>query len=117
MLTSEADPLTMLRCRTRALASVFCAGLGSCSLAPRYQIPTVPAPPPDYHGVAEWKIAAPADALERGRWWQMYRDPGLDTLEARVDEANQELKGAFARLQQARAQTRIARAAYFPGVS
>ncbi|MDB6046655.1 MAG: efflux system, partial [Gammaproteobacteria bacterium] len=39
------------------------------------------------------------------------------TLEARVTDANQNIKAAFARLQQARAQTRIARAAYFPTVT
>jgi outer membrane protein, multidrug efflux system len=38
----------------------------------------------------------------------------LDALEKRVTEANQDIKAAFARLQQARAQTRVERAAYFP---
>ena len=38
----------------------------------------------------------------------------LDALENRVTTANQDIKAAFARLQQARAQTRIERSAYFP---
>jgi outer membrane protein, multidrug efflux system len=38
----------------------------------------------------------------------------LDALEKRVTAANQDIKAAFARLQQARAQTRIERASYFP---
>jgi NodT family efflux transporter outer membrane factor (OMF) lipoprotein len=117
MMAADADHSAMLRYRTRALASVFCSALGACSLTPPYQVPKVPAPPAAYRGAADWKIAQPADAMERGTWWRMYRDPGLDTLERRVDGANQELKVAFARLQQARAQTRIARAAYFPVVS
>jgi NodT family efflux transporter outer membrane factor (OMF) lipoprotein len=111
-----ADASCMLRYRSRALAGVFCAALGACSLAPPYQIPSVPAPPA-YRGVTDWKIAQPADALGRGAWWRIYQDPGLDTLEMRVDNANQELKVGFARLEQARDQTRIARAAYFPVVS
>jgi NodT family efflux transporter outer membrane factor (OMF) lipoprotein len=44
----------------------------------------------------------------------IYQDPALDTLEAQVADANQSLKAAFARLQEAHAQTGIARAAYFP---
>src|SRR5262249_56287262 len=42
------------------------------------------------------------------------QDPDLDALEAQVTEANQSLRAALARLQQARAQTRIARADWFP---
>jgi NodT family efflux transporter outer membrane factor (OMF) lipoprotein len=38
----------------------------------------------------------------------------LDSLENRVTTANQNVKAAFARLQQARAQTRIERSAYLP---
>ena len=41
----------------------------------------------------------------------------MDVLEAQVDDANQDLKAAFARLEQARAATRIARADLFPTLS
>jgi NodT family efflux transporter outer membrane factor (OMF) lipoprotein len=41
-------------------------------------------------------------------------DPQLDALEARVSVSNQNLKAAFARLLQARAQTRIERSYLFP---
>jgi NodT family efflux transporter outer membrane factor (OMF) lipoprotein len=41
----------------------------------------------------------------------------LDALESRVNASNQNLKAALARLEEARAQTRIARAAYFPTVT
>src|SRR5467141_5248018 len=47
----------------------------------------------------------------------LFQDPQLDALEARVGSANQNLKAAFARLQQARAGTRIARADLFPTLS
>jgi len=70
-----------------------------------------------YRGSADWKLAQPADELERGAWWRLYRDPTLDELESRIDGANQGLKAALARLQQARAQTRIARADFFPTVT
>jgi NodT family efflux transporter outer membrane factor (OMF) lipoprotein len=64
--------------------------------------------------MGDWKQSAPADAQQRGPWWTVFQDPLLDALENRVTAANQDIKAAFARLQQARAQTRIERSAYFP---
>jgi NodT family efflux transporter outer membrane factor (OMF) lipoprotein len=95
-----------------ALAVVL--ALGACSLSPRYQRPSVPTPPPSYKEAGEWKVAAPADSTPRGPWWTMFRDRDLDELEAQVTAANQSLRAALARLEQARAETRIARAAYLP---
>jgi NodT family efflux transporter outer membrane factor (OMF) lipoprotein len=88
--------------------------LGACSFAPRYSRPTPPTPPPaQYRELAGWKQSQPAEA-DRGDWWTVFGDPLLDSLENRVTAANQNVKAAFARLQQARAQTRIERSAYFP---
>jgi NodT family efflux transporter outer membrane factor (OMF) lipoprotein len=91
--------------------------LGGCSLSPRYQRPTTPAPPDTYKEAGDWKVATPADNVPRGAWWTMFQDPDLDALEAQVSDANQSLKAALARLEQARAQTRIARAAWFPALT
>ena len=88
--------------------------LGGCSLAPLYKTPATAPPPDSYREAGDWKKAQPADAETRGAWWRVFQDPALNALEARVSNANQDLKAAFARLQEARAATRIARAAYFP---
>ncbi len=88
--------------------------LVGCSLAPRYQRPPMPPPPPAYKELGDWKVAVPADARARGAWWTTFGDPGLDVLEEQLTGANQSLKAALARLEQARAQTRIARSAWFP---
>src|SRR5579863_1255420 len=88
--------------------------LAACSLAPRYSRPPTPAPPAAYQELDGWKRAEPADAQNRGQWWAIFQDPTLDSLEDRIGTANQDIKAALARLQQARAQTRIARAAYYP---
>jgi NodT family efflux transporter outer membrane factor (OMF) lipoprotein len=103
----------------RVLALCIGAGavLTACSLAPRYHRPTTETPPQAYQEVGEWKTAQPADAERRGAWWAPFEDRGLDALEARVGEANQNLKAAFERLQEARAQTRIERSAYFPTIT
>src|SRR3984957_11962679 len=88
--------------------------LTACSFAPVYKTPeSVPAPSA-YKESGDWKAAQPVDGQNRGEWWTLFQDPQLDALEAKVGDANQDLKAAFARLQQARAATRIARADLFP---
>jgi NodT family efflux transporter outer membrane factor (OMF) lipoprotein len=101
----------------RALAGLAVAAgctLAGCSLAPHYQRPATAPPGATYKELGDWKLAAPADSAPRGAWWTMFHDPQLDELESRVTDANQSLKAAFARLEEARAQTRVARAAWFP---
>jgi NodT family efflux transporter outer membrane factor (OMF) lipoprotein len=100
--------------RTTSILLMLACAVGGCSLAPRYQRPTTAAPPPAYQEAGDWKVSAPADAIARGRWWAVFGDAQLDALESQVTDANQDLKAALARLQEARAQTRIARAAYLP---
>jgi outer membrane protein, multidrug efflux system len=97
--------------------AAFWLALGACSLSPRYQRPTVPAPPERYKEAGDWKVATPADNAPRGPWWTLFGDPDLDALEAQASNANQSLKAALARLDQAHAQTRIARAAFFPALT
>ena len=86
-------------------------------MAPPYERPSVPQPPEAYQGAEGWKVAQPADEVARGAWWRVYHDPLLDQLEGRIDSSNQDIRAAFARLEQARAQTRIARAEYYPTVT
>jgi NodT family efflux transporter outer membrane factor (OMF) lipoprotein len=88
--------------------------LTACSFAPVYKTPdSVPAAS-EYKESGDWKAAQPVDNQNRGAWWTIFQDLKLDALEAEVGDANQDLKAAFARLQQARAATRIARADLFP---
>ncbi len=96
----------------RVLMSVCCA-LAGCSFAPPYKVPDTGTAPEHYKELADWKVAQPQDAQPRGNWWVVYGDAGLDRLEDRIP-ANLTLKAAFARLKQARAQYRIARADLFP---
>jgi NodT family efflux transporter outer membrane factor (OMF) lipoprotein len=101
-------------------AAAALSALGGCSLAPHYERPATATPPPAFkegapsNASGEWKLAAPQDTAARGRWWTMFHDPDLDALEDQVSSANQNVKAALARLDEARAQTRFARAAWFP---
>jgi NodT family efflux transporter outer membrane factor (OMF) lipoprotein len=101
----------------RAIALMLGGSLAGCSLAPAYKTPESAPPAVSYREIGDWKPAQPADAMARGDWWHVYRNDRLDALERQVDAANQDLKAAFARLEQARAQTRIARADFYPNVT
>lgn len=97
--------------------------LAGCSLTPTYQRPetAVPAaykeaPPADAAIGEQWKLAQPSDAAARGEWWQVFGDATLNDLEQQALAANQSLKAAAARLGQARALEKTARAALFPQV-
>jgi NodT family efflux transporter outer membrane factor (OMF) lipoprotein len=102
-----------MRALARLAVAAGCA-LAGCSLAPHYQRPATAPAGATYQELGDWKLAAPADYAPRGAWWRMFNDEELNELESRVTDANQSLKAAFARLEEARAQTRAARAAWFP---
>ena len=50
-------------------------------------------------------------------WWRAFKDPALNDLETRALAANQDLRAALARVQQARAAAGVARADYLPSLS
>jgi NodT family efflux transporter outer membrane factor (OMF) lipoprotein len=63
-----------------------------------------------------WKVANPADVLERGDWWRLYGDAALDALVGRLNVSNQNLAAAEAQYRQARALVMGARSQLFPSV-
>src|SRR5690606_36454914 len=97
--------------------------LAGCSVAPTYQRPelTTPASFKEAPQAAEhdpqWKPAQPAEAIARGEWWKIFKDETLNQLELEALQANQDLKAAAARLGQARALEKSARAGLFPQLS
>jgi NodT family efflux transporter outer membrane factor (OMF) lipoprotein len=105
--------------RPRSTAAVLLAGgLAACSFTPAYRAaPSVAPPPATYQEAGDWKVAEPMDATPKGNWWTVFNDPRLDRLESQVGAANQNIKAAVARLQQARAETRIQRASLFPALN
>lgn len=94
----------------------FSSLLAACSFAPTYERPASAPVADHFQANSEWKTAQPADAFQRGNWWTLYGDDQLNSLEDKVTQANQNLKAAFAQLQQARADVRINRAGYFPTI-
>src|SRR5208283_829560 len=90
--------------------------LSGCAVGPNYKRPAAVVPD-TWKGEGPWQTAVPKDAIPKGAWWQIFHDAELDQLEQQVLQANQSLTAAQDRLAQARAQARIATAAYFPVVN
>ncbi|MGB7191429.1 MAG: TolC family protein, partial [Acidobacteriaceae bacterium] len=105
-------------------ASLCLAALAGCMVGPKYQRPAVPPPPAAYKETpppgppnGSWKQAQPAnadDAQLKGDWWELYGDPQLNALEAKIAVSNQTLKAAMEEYFAAREQVRVARSNYFP---
>ena len=102
-----------------SLAALLLAG---CTVGPNYHRPsaaTAPSwqenviPPPN----GTWKEAEPSDAVLRGKWWEMYGDPQLSSLEEKVAVSNQTLRAAMEQYFQAVEQVRVARSQYYPTLS
>ena len=96
--------------------AVFALLASGCAVGPTYQRPSA-ATPVAYKEAQNWVPAAPADALERGPWWQLFDDPVLNELAAGIDISNQNIAAASAAYAQARALVREQRASLFPVIT
>ena len=85
--------------------------LGSCSLTPDVRIPAAAGTLPAVFEAsrAEGDQATP-------HWWNAFQDPVLNQVVDSALVANFDLAEAVGRVEQARAQARLANAAYFPAV-
>jgi NodT family efflux transporter outer membrane factor (OMF) lipoprotein len=90
--------------------------LGGCTVGPNYVRPKAEVPG-DYKESSDWKVAQPSAEAIKGKWWEVYKDPLLNTLEEKIDVSNQSLKAAQAQFLQARAAVRISRSFLFPTVA
>lgn len=97
--------------------------LSGCMVGPKYTKPPVPmapgykeAPPTSFKADNGWKVSHPGDSQLKGNWWELFGDPQLDALEARVDGANQTLKMADANFRAARANVGYYRASEAPTI-
>jgi len=92
------------------------AFLAGCTVGPKYKTPTVQTPV-SYKETKDWKVATPQDAAVREKWWEIYNDPQLNSLEEQVNVSNQSIAAAAANFLEARALVKEARSQYFPTVS
>ena len=105
--------------------------VAGCSVAPTYQRPDVttptsfkeaptksaPAVTDAAPAAGNWKPAQPAEEIARGEWWKIFNDETLNKLELRIPPGQPgSSSAAAARLGQARALEKNARAGLFPQV-
>ena len=89
--------------------------LGACTVGPDYVRPAVETPAAFKE--RDWKQAQPRDREDRGKWWEVFNDPLLNSLQEQVDISNQNLAKAEAQFRQAPRWCGSARAAYYPNVT
>ncbi|MDB6020084.1 MAG: transporter, hydrophobe/amphiphile efflux family [Pedosphaera sp.] len=94
------------------------ANAGLLTVGPDYRKP-VDIIAPNYKAVelGAWKEGRPLDSVPKGNWWEIFGDATLNDLESQSLTANQQLKGAVARVDQARATARVARGELLPSIS
>jgi outer membrane protein, multidrug efflux system len=83
-----------------------------CKVGPNYQRPALETPI-DW----KWKKAQVEAAAIEDHWWRMFNDARLVELETLALDANQDIKLAVARVDEARAIARINKADFFPQFS
>jgi NodT family efflux transporter outer membrane factor (OMF) lipoprotein len=107
-------------CTTALLA------VAGCMVGPAYH-PPKPSPqdspdsykesPTQFKGAPAWMVARPQDAMLHGKWWQIFRDPQLDSLEDQLDINNQNIKLYFQNFMAARDLIAEARSQLYPTVT
>lgn len=100
--------------------------LAACNVGPKYQQTTVPSPPAFKESAPQaytsalpgaWTPANPQDATIKGKWWEIFNEPELNTLEEQLNIDNENIKQYFQNFMAARAQVGEARSAFFPTVN
>jgi NodT family efflux transporter outer membrane factor (OMF) lipoprotein len=90
--------------------------MSACNIGPDYQKPKMNIAKSFKEAPKGWKIAEPRDSIDKGQWWQVFKEPKLNALMKKVDISNQNIAIAVAQYQQALALVKEASANYWPTV-
>jgi multidrug efflux system outer membrane protein len=104
--------LERLRKTTLAGAVVSAMALAGCTVGPDYKRPEMTTPEQFRSQITTAEAQSMADLP----WWGMYQDPALQGLIAHALDANQDLKLAVARIEQARALVGVSKSQSAPQV-
>src|ERR1700757_291059 len=104
-------PMRLWPAATLSLAILSVTG---CMVGPKYHQPIPPVP-------TQFKEGGTPDSgtpdIAYSDWWRVFNDSELSHLETDADAANQDIKLAVARVEQAEAGSRYARSFLFPTIS
>jgi outer membrane protein, multidrug efflux system len=98
----------MRRAGTVALLSLLLTG---CTVGPKYKRPAL-QPPTEFFAERQISASSEADLA----WWDLFRDPVLQSLIREALKNNYDLQVAMARVEQERALAGVTRSQYFPQV-
>ena len=85
--------------------------LTGCTVGPKYKRPAL-QPPTDFYAERQISTNSEADLA----WWDLFKDPVLQSLIREALKNNYDLQVAFARVEQERALAGVTRSQYFPQV-
>jgi NodT family efflux transporter outer membrane factor (OMF) lipoprotein len=93
-----------------------------CRVGPNYKQPSGLPPsetmPPEYKETGTpppgWKVAEPRDTEDRGKWWEVFDDPTLNTLEDQAEVSNQNLKASLYAYEAAVEEVKVVRSQLYP---
>jgi multidrug efflux system outer membrane protein len=101
--------------RARGALILAVISLAGCTVGPKYHQPVPPVPSQFKEGGAAPDSGTPEIAYSD--WWRVFKDPELSRFESDADAANQDIRVAMARVDQAEAGSRYARSFLFPTIS
>jgi multidrug efflux system outer membrane protein len=99
---------------SRTAIAIGFLSLAGCVVGPKYSKPVSPVPPNFKEGGAP---DSGTPDIAYSDWWRVFHDSELDRLEKEADAANQDIKVAVARVDQAEAGSKYARSFLFPTIS
>ncbi len=118
-MPSCMTPLRVSTARSSAVAIglVMVASLSGCAVGPKYQRPSAPVPTQFKESSAQTTQVSAITPIAYSDWWRVFNDPVLDRLEKEADAANQDIRVAVARVDQAEAAARYSRSFLSPTLS
>lgn len=98
-----------LHAHTLSFSLIGALMLGACAVTSPYKQPDMPLP-------TAWKGSEQIAENNTENWWSRFRSAELTDLLQRVTGENTDLQASLQRIEQARAQTRIAGAGLYPSI-
>ncbi|HEX4378958.1 MAG TPA: efflux transporter outer membrane subunit [Candidatus Acidoferrum sp.] len=110
--------------QSAVLLSLVAVLIAGCTVGPKYHKPAAPIPttyketPENFPEAQQvWKAADSQAAMLRGKWWEIFNDTELNTLEEQLDSNNQNIAQAYQNYIAAREIVLQARSQFFPTIS
>jgi len=104
----------MLHKFERCIFVLVVLSLCGCQVGPDYHQPKIAMPVHYKEAPPGWKIANPRDAVDKGSWWLVFKDPDLNLLMQKVDVSNQNIIVAVAQYREAVASLAQSESFYLP---